>query len=195
MKIEKLLITITVLLQLYILQLWLVCQRFADGFHFSAFDTKLIIEQGIHNDGGTTTHIARFFHNKLDISLTEIIGKYLQFWDFRFLILFISLIGIFGLFSGLWYLVQSKKKRSRIWIIITVLTILPLIEVFKISMPFWLRLFILYLPYVSFSLYGLWQFMQHHTYWGKVIVLILLVISIWYILIFQNDIIGDFCYN
>jgi hypothetical protein len=195
MILAKILTILVALIEMFAIKLWLSCNSFNEAFHFSAFDVKLKVEEQVRNDVGYGVEIVRFFHNKAIVGASELLNKYLFFWETNFQALFFSLVGIFGIWCGFWYIITSKQKRIYKWVIVSGLLLLPFIEIFSISLPFIARLVLLWLPYALFSLYGLWQFLKHTGIKGLIIVMLLLALSVWYLLALQGDIFTIFCYN
>jgi hypothetical protein len=193
--IAKILIVIIFLIEIASGSLWIRCQKLADRFYASNLDSQLKLDELVRNDVGYATYTARFFHNKMLVFGSELINKYLQFWDIRFNVLFFSIIGYFGIFYGFWQLLRKEKKTYKTWILILLLLVLPFIEIEHVSIPYWERISIVLFPYYFFSLFGIWQFIKQHKKIGVVTVTILIFISIWYMLVFQKDIFRNFCYN
>jgi hypothetical protein len=193
--ISKILITLIFLIELGSVSLWIRCQKLADRFYLSNLDSQLKLDELVRNDVGYSTYTARFFHNKMLVYGGELINKYTQFWDIRFDVFFFSIIGYFGILYGFWHLLRKEKKTYKTWIIVALLLSLPFIEIGHVSIPYWIRIIILLVPYYLFSLFGIWQFIKKHRRIGITLVTILILISIWYIIVFQKDIFKNFCYN
>jgi hypothetical protein len=186
---------IALLTELWTGSFWLSCQKLADRFYFSPFDSQLKTGELVHNDAGYSTHIVRFFHNKLSVYGSELFDRYLQFWDIRFGAYFFTIVGYFGILYGFWYLIRKDHKSYKTWTIIIVLLLLPFIEILHVNIPFIARLLILLVPYYIFSLFGIWQFLKKHKKYGVLIISILILLSAWYIFAFEKDILKNFCYN
>jgi hypothetical protein len=191
----KICIIIIFLIELATGSLWIRCQKLADRFYSTNLDSQLKLDELVRNDIGYSTYAARFFHNKILVFGSEIINKYLQFWDIRFDVLFFTIVGCFGILYGFWYLLSKKNKTYKSWIVILVLLALPFIEIGHISLPYQVRIGGILLPFYLFSLFGIWQFIKQHKRFGAAIVMILIIISLWYMLVFQKDIFRNFCYN
>lgn len=189
------LIVITALVELYTLIYWYGCKTLANIFTFSTFDAKLKIDDAVHNDVGFSTNIVRIFHNKAQLYTSEVFNKYINFWDIHFIVLFFTLIGCFGIVCGFWYLLNKNKRTYKVWLLFLGLLILPFIEILPIQIPNWLKVIIILIPYYILSLFGIWQFLRQHKRIGIVIIIFLIIISIWYMLVFQKDIFDNFCYN
>jgi hypothetical protein len=180
--------------EIFLISLWLPCQRIFEKLYFSSFDVLLKLDESIHNDIGYNTFLARFFHNKIIVSSTEIVNKYMLFWDIRSGLLLFSIIGYFGILYGFWTLLTKEKKTIKLWLAICILLLLPLIEIFNLPIPRVIRFVITTGPLYLFSLYGLWQFSIRYKKHGFIILILLAVISIWYFLVMQHDI-TTYCQN
>lgn len=191
----KLLITLIILLEFATGSLWIRCQKLADKFYANGLDAQLKLEEAVRNDVGYSTVAARFFHNKINVYMTEFLNTYIQFWDIRFDVLFFSIVGFFGILCGFWYMLTNKKKTYKTWLLLVVLMVWPLIEIIRVPLPYWIRIIIILIPFYVFSLYGLWQFLKHHKLLAPVVIIVLIVISAWYLLVFQTEIFMNFCYN
>lgn len=186
-------IIVTAVIELLTIKLWSACQKLPESLYFSSLDIKLKVEEEINNDAGYGTEIVRFFHNKLTIGFDEIVNKYLSFWNINFQAGFLSLIGLFGVICGFWYLLTNKKKNFLTWITVAILLGLPLLHIFALPLPFEFRIGIIWVAYMSFSLYGLWQFLRRFSKKRLCIVSIIAVLSIWYLIAFQSGIFAYFC--
>jgi hypothetical protein len=194
MKIN-ILIAITLLIEIATGAMWLRCQKLADRFYFSNLDSQLKLDELTRNDLGYSTYIARFFHNKVLVYGSELVNKYLQFWDINFDLFFFSIVGCFGIIYGFWYLFRKEKKTFKIWLLIIALLLLPFVEIEQAPIPFAVRIILVLTPYYIFSLFGIWQFMKRHKKVGALIIGIFIFLSLWYMLVFENDIFKNFCYN
>lgn len=186
MKYNIVLIIGIVGLEILILKMWLFCQRFADPFYYSALDIQLKVNAAISNDIGYSTFLVRFLHNKVYVSANELINSYIQFFDMQFVILFFSLIGVFGIVCGLYYLIK-KENTLRIKLIFVTLVLVPVLIIFNKYSLVIIQVFVLWLPFQALSAYGVIQFIKNHRKSGIPIVLILFVVSIWYMLLMQKD--------
>lgn len=184
--IYRITIILILFIEIWTTKLWLICSKFADFFHFSYFDLQLKIEDAVHNDKGFPSSIARFFHNKISFFVHDVFSSYMRFWDIRFGVVFFSIIGYFGLFCGFWYLLKSNIKYKQLIVIIYLL--IPFIEVFRLIHSYQLNLILLSFPYQILSIYGIWSFLSQHKKRGLALVVLLLILSIWYIYALPQDI-------
>lgn len=173
---------------------WFSCNRFADNFYFSALDLKLRLIEAVHNDKDTSINLVRFFHNKGSGAVFDLFKHYMQFFDIQFLINFLSFAGIFGLIYGLWFYLNKNNKNKILKYGILILFIFPFIEI-SINPPiaFNIKLLTLLIPYQLTVLLGFWNFLKKDINIFKLaFILFLVVISIWWIMIFPNNVF-DYC--
>lgn len=162
---------------------WFICKNITNYFQLSSVNIPMQIEDYQHAEKGTSLLLTRLFTNKFTDSVLDILRLYLQFWDIRFSASWFSLIGYFGIGAGFYYIIANKKKRFYHWLIVAVILLLPWIEIFKgPQISIMIKTIYLWLPFIIFSLYGIYQFLTH----GKIkkrlwVVLIILIVSIWWI--------------
>lgn len=176
---KKSILVIVAVIEFFTLKVWFACESFTDIFHFSSINLTYQLEIYINPFKGTPIWFVRLFHNKFIEIFIDFLRFYLQFWDVRFGSIWFSLIGYFGILAGLYYIVSNKRKTMYHWVVLFILMILPCIEIiFAPSLSIPLKSLYLWLPFILFSLYGIFQFLAH----GKgrkrlVIILILLLLS------------------
>lgn len=186
-------IGLLLLTELAFLRLWFVCKELRDFFYFSMQNIQLIIIDQIHNDVGIPLLLVRIFHNKGTVTVIELIRHYLYFWDIRFLLPFISPIGVFAVFAGFWYLLRSKMPAIQKTFFLIILLSIPLVEmILKPQLPFSARLILLSVPYVLLSVIGVWHFLSPKQPIRYGIFFVLLVLSLWWYFVFQNELL-NFC--
>lgn len=189
---KKFLLIILFFIEITFIFQWKSCTNFPDNFHFSSYDIDLRLIDYIHSDGLQNVYLTRFFHNKPYVIVTDLISRYLLYWNIQFLTQFISLVGVFGMYFG----VYSMFKRSGIGkktIFVILLLGIPGIEMFFYRLvPYSLRLVLLGGSYTLLSQFGLWQYIQKATNKKLILVIILNVISIWWFFVMRNDIVS-FC--
>lgn len=171
---------------------WFVCQRFNDIFHYSAINISYQVDTSTNAFEGMPTQLVRLFHNKLIQISIDSLRLYFQFWDVRFESNWLSIIGYFSIFAGFYYIISNKKKKIYHWLALTLLAVLPCIEIF-INPPIslFLKSIYLWLPFCLFSLYGIYQFVTHGNRKKRVIlVFILLILSIWWLWILPHTIVN-----
>lgn len=158
---------------------WFACSDFTIPVHFSSFDLGLRLIENIHNDVGVPLQEVRMYHNKVTGSLFDIFGHYIQFWNISFLAKFVSLAGVVGLVAGLSYFF-TKKKNWMLWSAFSYLLVVPFIEMFGFTkLPYLVRLVLVAMPFVIWSLFGYWNLLKEKKINVKWIVVLLLV-SVWY---------------
>jgi hypothetical protein len=173
---KKIIIIITALIEFATLQGWFVCQRFTDIFHFKSIDVAVQLSTYINSFKGKPMWMGRLFHNKLIQDPLNFLRVYLQFWDVRFGINWFSLVGYFGIFAGLYYIISNKKKTRYHWLALILLAVLPCIEIlFAPQLPLQVKSVYLWLPFAVFSLYGINQFLSHGNIKKRVVIIILLL--------------------
>ena len=182
-KIKYLIIILTAIVEYFTLRAWFVCKSFVDYFHLSSINIGLQIEGYQHAEKGTSLILTRLFNNKLTDTVLDILRVYLQFWDVRFAASWFSLIGYFGIGAGFYYILANKKKHFYHWLMLAIILLLPWIEVLKEpQLSIMIKSLYLWLPFTIFSLYGIYQFLAYGQTKKRLwIVLIILVISIWWI--------------
>ncbi len=174
------------MVELNTLRFWWVCRDLKDPAHFISQNTKLKLKAVIDNDVGYSTLLARFFHNKIEFTINQIVISYLHFWDVSFGVRFFSLCGYLGIFFGFWYLVKSKLWIKKI--LIAILLLLPFVEVFSLISNFQVRVVVLALPYISLSIYGWYIFLNEYRKKGLIILAIFIILSLWYQYALLSDI-------
>jgi len=151
------------------------------------------MESLVNNDSGIPPIIVRFFHNKITVFMDVFTRYYLRFWDFRFTLNLLSVVGCFGLVLGFWYLLNGNfGKKKYLWVILAFLLLIPLIEIMlEPNINIILRMIIVALPLQIFSVFGVWQFLKNDPRRFRVLFIIcLLFVSAWWISILFNDISG-----
>ncbi len=178
LKIIILLILILIV-QAFALLPWFTYTDVSAPVHFSSFDLELRLIENIHNDVGVPLQEVRMFHNKVTGSLFDTFGHYLQFWNLTFLDKFISLAGVVGLGAGLYYFF-TKKKNWILWLTFGYLLVAPFIEIFGFTkLPYLVRLVLVAMPFVIWSLWGYWNLLKEKKISVKWII-VLLVVSLWF---------------
>jgi hypothetical protein len=184
--IRKIIIILSLFITLYALNEWRVCTDFTSPIHFSSLDMKLKLEEAIRNDVGYEPVVARTYHNKLNFGAMVILNSYLRFWDIRQGVLLFSIIGYLGIFLGFWYLIVSKNKIK--WPLFAVLLLIPFIEVFHFPIAYHIRLGLLTVPYMIFSVFGLWNFLERDKLLRVGLLIILAILSFWFLDVFKSEI-------
>ena len=192
---KKVIIILIIVFNLVLLRYWLQCEHVQNRMLFSQFDVVLKVNEAIGNDVGYNSYIARFYHNKAGVEASELLGKYLHYWDMHFVFLFYSVVNCFGLvYFVVSYFNQPKRVGVQRYLLLITL-ILPFFILLNPPAPFPLQIILLAMITQTLSLYGVWMFLNAYKKKGIIIIFFLLLLSIWYIFVFQKDIFVQFCYN
>lgn len=186
---KVLIIVLSAVIESITLRVWFMCLRFTDIFHYAALNIPYQIDTSINAFQGMPMKAVRLFHNKGIQIPIDVIRLYLQFWDVRFGANWFSVIGYFGIFAGFYYFISNKKKKIYHWIVVALLLILPCIEIFfDPSLSLFVKSIYLWLPFILFSFYGIYQFLNHGDSKKRFIfIMILLAVSVlWLLLLFYN---------
>jgi hypothetical protein len=193
-KITIFILVLAGLVEILTLRLWLSCKNLTDMFHHSSINLALQIQSLAAEERGTPLLLTRAFNNKLTDGILDLLRFYLHFWDVRFGINWFSLIGYFGIFFGIYYIISSKKRKLYHWIALLVLLLLPFIEILiEPSIPIIFKAIYLWLPYSLFSLYGIYQFLTHGSKKKRIIVLLTLIVLSFWSLIFIAHYLPTYC--
>lgn len=135
---------------------WLLaCKDFTGQMHLTTAQLAEYLTRDIHNEQHVPIILVRLFFNKLIAGVFWGLKPYLTFFDLPFLVTLLSVVGCVGFILGAWFLVQ-KNTRKRFYSIISVLLLLPLLEVFgHDKLPFLVRFLLLALPFAGLSLFGI----------------------------------------
>jgi hypothetical protein len=187
---KKIIIIIIACIDLITLNAWFVCQRFTDIFSYSSLNISYQIDTYINSFDGMPRWYAHLLHNKVIQVPIDFIRLYFQFWDIRFGTNWFSIIGYFGILVGFYYFVINKKKKLYHWIILFVLLLLPVVEIlFSPPISFQLKGIYLWIPFILFSFYGIYQFLSQGDLKKRYIfILILIALSIWWFLLLPHNI-------
>ena len=183
---KKLILFLILLVQLFALKPWFLCRNFI--YHFSMLDLNLQLIDAIHTDYGPIL-VTRIFHNKPVFFILDIYRRYLHFIDVQLLTVLLSLVGIFGFISGLWYFLNTKKKEKVLSILILWAFIFPLLEIiFDFKLDFPIKLGIFWFPFVVISTWGHWKFISSKKLRSVVFIyLILMALSVGLLISYPND--------
>ncbi len=156
----KIFIALIVLLQLIPLKAWTACKNFFDFYHFSLFDLELQLIYAINHDQGLPVLVARIFHNKLLQFFIDIYKRYTHFLDPGLLITLLTFVGIAGVLLAIWYFLNSNKRDKKVFLLIAVSFLVPLIDVvFNLNLPFIIKLLLVAIPFNLLSIYGHMRFL------------------------------------
>jgi hypothetical protein len=169
---------------------WLLCKNFTDIFHHSSINLNLQIEDYVHAEKGTSLVMTRVFNNKIIDSLINLLRFYFQFWDIRFGSNWFSIVGYFGIFAGFYYITVNNKKKFIHWTLLILIILLPWIEILiEPHVSLIVKSLYLWVPFILFSMYGIYQFLNHGKIKTRVVILLLLILfSLWWLAYLQYDI-------
>lgn len=188
-KIKYLVLLFSAGIEYFALQTWFVCKDFTGIFHHSSINLALQLDDYIHAEKGTSLLLTRLFNNKVVIVFLDFFRFYLQFWDVRFGSIWFSLIGYSGILFGFYYLFSAKKKTIYHWIALGLILLLPLIEIYgEPHVSLLIKSSYLWLPFSSFSLYGIYQFLSYGNIKKRLIIVsVIIVISLFWFLFLPYD--------
>ncbi len=178
---QKILLIIILCVELFAFFQWTGCWNFTEPFHFSSSNLALHIIGDIHNDTNIPLWVIRVFHNKITGSLFDIITAYVSFWNISFLASFISFAGVLGL-GAQFYAFFSQKRTIRLWMLFAFVMLTPFVEIFlSEKLPFALRLFLLVVPYLWWSMLGSWYLLKNNV--NTKLIDGVIIVSLWYLLV------------
>lgn len=187
---QKIIVGVVAVIELVTFRFWLGCKDIRDMMNLSSVNIKLQLEDYIHTDTQSSLLSVRFFHNKITGLVVNTLDKYLKYFDIRFVSNSLSIIGVFGLILGVWYLLTRNTKVLYKVFILLLLFLWPLPYVFNlIHLPFLYKFLLLNLPYYAVSLYGVLSFLQRaQSRYRILFVLLLCLISIWWLVILPTEV-------
>jgi hypothetical protein len=172
------------LVEISMLTHWLFhCKNFHDVTHLNLQSLLLQLQGEMSQDKGLPFVIIRFFHNKITDFTFTTLKLYFRFWDMLLQGELFPFVGVFGLIAAGWYFVTQKSKRLWQWLFLILLILLPFIEILLYAkVPFLIRIGLFLFAYGIASLLGIGKFTLSQK-WAPVVILILAVISIWWLLV------------
>ncbi len=157
----KIIIALIILFQLVPLKAWALCKNFFDFYHFTVFDLELQLIYAINHDQELPVLLARTFHNKLLQFFIDVYKRYTHFLDPQLLITLLTFVGVLGVLLAIWYFLNSKKKNRKVFLLIILSFLIPLIDViFNLSFPFIFKLLLVAIPFNILSVYGHMKFLD-----------------------------------
>lgn len=186
---------VTIVIEIVYFVFWLFhCKDFQEVLHIHFEPLVLQLQGETSQDLGLPLMVIRFFHNKLIDSFLLVIKTYFRFWDFLFFGELFPFIGSFGILAAGYYFLASKTKRAAYWILFLLFLGLPFMELFLYQIiPFVIRISLFYAVFGFISVLGIWKFTQSSKR-ALLIILILAIISIWWILTADFHL-ANFCYQ
>lgn len=186
---KTILLALIILVEIFTIKSWFVCNKFADFFHFSLLDLSLRVDEAVHTDGGVTVAGVRLFHNKAIGTMIDVFRDFLHYWDIVFLENFLSLVGVVGILFAFWYLFQKSKKKPYIIAIFLFVVVIQFVEIFLMpNVNFSIKAVLLFVPLAIITLVGWNEYIEKNKKIGMWVTLIICFISIWWLLVFQDNI-------
>jgi hypothetical protein len=193
MKLKYMLFISLIAMFICLLSLHLKCTNFNGNFHYSFIVNSFHLNELIATETGVPIFVARIFHNKITVFAFDLFSRYLQFFDISYFIKILGPVGVFGLMYFYFLILGQKIKNIFINIFGIALLLLPFLEIFQIfKSAFFLKLLVFILPYQIASFIGYLFFLREGnrvTYW---IYFVLLILTIGWIIVFQNELLS-FC--
>lgn len=183
---------LVLIVQLKQLKLWVGCHDLQSFFHFSKDNFSIQLLGEIHSDTGVPFWIIRLLHNKLSYSSLYSYNNYLQFFDDKFLISLMSIIGFVGFLIGVWYGLKTKNKYIKFFLLLVF--VFPVFEIFLYKdIPFVLFFILLVTLYNLMSLLGFWSMMNlSGSKLPFLIIILLTLVSLLWSFVFGGNL-NDFC--
>ncbi|HUD45086.1 MAG TPA: hypothetical protein VMR41_06070 [Patescibacteria group bacterium] len=188
-KVTKIIIVV-ILISVFITEVitianWLHCKNFNDYLHFYSVNRLYYLLENLHNDIGENVLVARFYHNKLTDDVVLFLQYYLRFFDVRFNASLISLSGYAGILLWLYYFFKQRKTKITTFFA-AVFFILPIGEILiNLKLSFILQILIFFVPFIFYSLWGIYEFMNKPNYkkFRISFIIILIIFSLWWLII------------
>lgn len=186
-------IVLIAIIEILAMRSWFICNKFAEFFHFSLLDLSLRIDEAVNNDGGFSLFAVRFFHNKALGTFFDAYRNLLRYWDILFFINFLSIAGFIGLIFVAFYFFQKKRIRRYALPIFIFVLFMELLEIFfRPNISFLLKVICLFIPLFILSLLGWREYIGEHKKTNIWFVILVCVISIWWLLLFNKNIL-EYC--
>ena len=175
----------SLVIELLALNRWLSCWHFKDIFYYTPTLLIARVINGINDDYGLPSIVTHTMHNKITYFFWGFIQAILQYWDIRFLKEFIGIIGAIGIYLAIWYLITKHRRNKYIWSLFIFSIVLGCIEIFfSFDLKFAWKLLILGVPYMLFSLFGIWQFLNERKRSHYLFIILIMILSAITILLF-----------
>ncbi|CAN5210710.1 hypothetical protein BH11PAT1_BH11PAT1_7320 [soil metagenome] len=193
MKYKTLLLLSIFIQVLYFARFSFFCTKFSDKFYFSYFNLHLRLETAINGDKGISLIFVKLFHNKFLGSFFDVVYHLFEYFNFNFLVNVLSFIGLFGLLYGLYFISQRFSLKINLGIY-SLLFIPPLLEeLFSFKLIFSIKVLLTVGFIWGISIYGLYKYLDTNNNKRIIYVSILILLSIWWLSIFGNEI-SNFCF-
>lgn len=174
----------------YLFKTHLSCTNYNGNFHYSSHVVSFHLNELISSEDQVSIFIVRLFHNKITIFLFDIFNRYIQFFNIFYLINIIGLAGLFGLFYFYFYFsfFTQKPENKFIKAFGVFILLLPFLEIFQLAkQEFFLKILYLIIPYQTAAFIGFSFFLKQKKRVSYGIYFLLLITSIGWIIVFQNE--------
>lgn len=169
------------------------CTNYNGNFHYSPNVASFHLNELISNKDQVSIFEVRFFHNKIAVLLFDIFSRYIQFFNIFYLINILGLAGLFGLLYFYFLFFTQKIKNIFVKIFGIFMLLFPFLEIFQLTKQiFFLKMLLFILPYQIAAFIGFMSFFKQKRSISYSIYFILLIISIGWIIVFQNELLS-FC--
>jgi hypothetical protein len=176
---RKILIITAFIIELFSISKWDSCWLFKDFFYFTPKMLTARVIDAINLNRGALVLLTHVMHNKFIYFFWGGIQTQLQYWDVRFLQVFIGVIGFFGIVFIIWYLLTSLRKNFYVWSLVVFYIIISFVEAFfQPNIIYVWKLVIFGSVLELLSIIGLWQFLKPKSNKRYLFVAFLLVISV-----------------
>jgi len=193
MKSKYFILIFLVVLFTYLLKTHFSCANYNGNFHYSSHVITFHLNEIITTENQTSIFIVRFFHNKITVLMLDIFSRYIQFFNIFYLINIVGLAGLFGLFYFYFSFFTQKLKNIFIKIFGITILLLPFLEIFQLTKQgFFLKILFFILPYQIAAFIGFFISLNQRNRVSYIIYFLLLLISIGWIIVFQNELLS-FC--
>ncbi len=167
---------------------WNSCWIFGSNFYFTTQTLSTMLVTATNADSGVPLFIVRAMHNKLSGFVWGVLQTQLQYWDIRFLVEFLGIVGGIGVYLGLWYFLTRQFKNKFLWVIFILTMSASFVEMFFIPhIGYKLRIIPLFLLFESIALFGYWQFLLGNKRWRYYLGIGLLILSLLAVAVFPHS--------
>lgn len=188
-KIYTILIVLTSwIIEFFALSKFFSCFLFQSNFYFTKDTLATALINATNADKGIPIPIVRVIHNKPLALSWGMLQSLLQYFDIRFLIVFVGLIGAIGVGFAVWYYVTRDRKNKFLPILFSSIIVLSLFEIYFMPQKYFsFAATILGLIFQVLSLYGIWQFVgQKNTKIRIAIIMLLWLTSLLFFFVFPT---------
>lgn len=156
-------------IEMFALSRWFGCWLFKEDFYLSLESVSAKVIQTVNEDYLFPHFFVRLIHNKVLTGGWYLVQTMLSYWDSRFLMELIGLVGVFGVYFALWRLVTAKKKSYTVRFFFVLLVVFSFVEmIFRPHVVFAWRFMLLGFAFQMLSLIGIHQYLEKRSlrrYW------------------------------